>query len=150
MATSAVWEKLFGENPLLHTSTFGGNPLACTVALEAINVIEDENLCEASSIRGARLKSGLTAIKNEFPDLISDVRGIGLMLGVEFTMDDVGELTIGQMVKRGVVAAYTLNNRRVIRFEPPLIISDEQVDRAVEVFRSAVAETASLLEAVKG
>ena len=70
------------------------------------------------------------------------------MIGVEFSMDDVGELTIAAMVKRGVVAAYTLNNPRVIRFEPPLIMTKEQADFAVDVFDEAVGETQSLLAAV--
>ena len=72
------------------------------------------------------------------------------MLGVEFAMDDVAELCIAQMVKRDVVAAYTLNNPRVIRFEPPLIIDEEQVDYAVNAFGEAVKETNDLLSAVMG
>ena len=60
-------------------------------------------------------------------------------------MDEVGELVIAQMTKRGVIAAYTLNNPRVIRFEPPLIISDAQIEQAVSVFSEAVVETKEIL-----
>ena len=67
------------------------------------------------------------------------------MMGVEFTMDEVGELAIAQMVKRGLVAAYTLNNPRVIRFEPPLIIEESEALWAAETFGEAIAETADLL-----
>jgi putrescine aminotransferase len=148
MGTAEIWEKVFGANPLVHTSTFGGNALACEVALASISVIEEEGLCDRAVAMGSRLKTGLESVRRRFPGLISDVRGEGLMLGVEFAMDDVGELTIGQMVKRGVIAAYTLNNRRVIRFEPPLIISDDEVDTAISVFGDAVDETNSLLAAV--
>ncbi len=148
MGTTEIWEKVFGANPLVHTSTFGGNALACEVALASISVIEDEGLCDRAVLMGSRLKSGLESVQQRFPELISEVRGEGLMLGVEFKMDDVGELTIGQMVKRGVIAAYTLNNRRVIRFEPPLIISADEVDTAISVFGDSVDETNSLLEAV--
>ncbi|MBZ0213588.1 MAG: hypothetical protein K8H99_07300, partial [Nitrospirae bacterium] len=63
----------------------------------------------------------------------------------EFAMDEVGELVVAQMMKRGVCVAYTLNNPRVIRFEPPLIISEAEVDLAVRVFGEAVAETAELI-----
>jgi len=73
------------------------------------------------------------------------VRGRGLMVGVEFEMDEVGELVVPQLLKRGVSVAYALNNPRVLRFEPPLIIDESQVDDAVEAFRGAVAETAELL-----
>lgn len=148
MGTAEVWDKVFGENPLVHTSTFGGNALACEVALAAIQVIEEEDLCSRAAKAGKRMKSGLQSVAMEFPDLISEVRGEGLMLGVEFSMDDIGELCIGQMVKRGVIAAYTLNNRRVIRMEPPLIITDDEVDTAVSVFGEAVKETRELLSAV--
>ena len=67
------------------------------------------------------------------------------MIGVEFTMDEVGELTIAQMTKRGLIAAYTLNNPKVIRFEPPLIINEAEVEDAARIFGEAVAETAELL-----
>jgi putrescine aminotransferase len=150
MGSAKVWEPAFGENPLLHTSTFGGNSLACSVALAAIQVIEEEGLAENSRIVGEHMISALREVAARFPDIFSDVRGVGLMIGVEFSMDDVGELTIAAMVKRGVVAAYTLNNPRVIRFDPPLIMNREQADFAVDVFAEAVSETQELLAAVAG
>jgi putrescine aminotransferase len=150
MGTEEVWERAFGKNPLIHTSTFGGNPLACSVALAAIDVLEEEGLIENSRRVGARLKSGLEQVQKRFPEMFTEVRGLGLMVGVEFAMEDVGELCIAQMVQRGVVAAYTLNNPKVIRFEPPLTINEAQADTAVEVFGEAVAETHELLAAVLG
>jgi putrescine aminotransferase len=148
MGTPKVWDALFGENPVVHTSTFGGGPLACRVALAAIEVIEEEHLCENSRERGEQMLNGLEQVKNQFPELLSAVRGRGLMIGAEFAIDDAAELCIAQMVKRDVVAAYTLNNPRVIRFEPPLTINPVEVDRAVDVFGEAVAETAELVAAV--
>ena len=127
VATARIWQGIYAENPLSHTSTFGGNPLACAAGLAAFEVIEQEGLVERSRVMGEKLKAGLEEVKNRHTDLIAHVRGRGLMIGVEFTMDEVGELTIAQMLKRGMCAAYTLNNARVIRFEPPLIITDEQV-----------------------
>lgn len=145
MGTPAVWEAVFGENPLTHTSTFGGNPLACAAGLAAIQVMEEEGLIERSRKMGALLKEGLTQLKAKHSDLIADVRGRGLMIGVEFTMDEVGELCVAQMLIRGLCAAYTLNNPRVLRFEPPLIISEEQVRFAVETFDAALAEVSNVL-----
>lgn len=144
MGTAAIWEKVFSQNPLLHTSTFGGNPLACAAGSATIQVIEDEGLVERSASVGGLLKDGLIAA-GEGLDLIAEVRGRGLMIGVEFAMDEVGELAIAQMVKRGLVAAYTLNNPRIIRFEPPLIITEEQAAWAAATFREAVQETAEIL-----
>jgi putrescine aminotransferase len=145
LGTAAVWDMVFAENPLAHTSTFGGNPLACAAGLAAVGVIEDENLVERSRETGAKLLAGLRQVQAAHPDLLKEVRGRGLMAGVEFAMDDAAELTIAQMTVRGVVAAYTLNNPRVIRFEPPLIIEEAQVRVAVDVFAESLAETASLL-----
>lgn len=67
------------------------------------------------------------------------------MPGVEFAMDEVAELTVGQMLKHGMCAAFTLNNPRVIRLEPPLIISDDEVRKAVEILDEAITETSELL-----
>ncbi len=145
LGTKAVWDAVYGKNPLMHTSTFGGNPLACRAALATLDVIEREGLVERSRERGAQLMSGLKEVQARYSDLIHEVRGEGLMIGVEFTQDEVGELTVAQMTKRGLIAAYTLNNARVIRFEPPLIITAEQVDFAVRIFGEALAETADLL-----
>ncbi len=140
--TKEVCDAVFSENPLLHTSTFGGNPLACAAGLAAMEVIEKEGLVERAKNIGARLKAGLKSIKS---DLVADVRGEGLMLGVEFAMDEVGELTIAQIVKRGMIAAYTLNNPRVIRIEPPLIMSEQQAGEAVAILGEAIKETEEVL-----
>ena len=145
VGTPEVWEAVFGKNPLVHTSTFGGGELACAAGLAALNVIEEEGLCERSRVQGKLLKSGLQEVQQKHSHLISEVRGEGLILGVEFTMDEVGELAIAQMMKRGLCAAYTLNNPRVIRFEPPLIIENDQIEFAVKTFGEAVTETSEVL-----
>lgn len=145
--TPQISESMFSQNPLLHTSTFGGNPLACAAGLAAFEVIESEGLVERSAKTGAMMKAEFEKLKSKH-DLIADVRGRGLMIGVEFSMDEVGELAIAQMVKRGLVAAYALNNPRVLRFEPPLIITEEQASWAVNTFSEAVEETAELLSAL--
>ena len=145
--TRNVCDSMFSENPLLHTSTFGGNPLACAAGLAALDVIRDEGLVERSASIGAHLKSGLASLKDR-NEIVSDVRGRGLMIGIEFAMDEVGELTIAQIVKRGMIAAYTLNNPRVIRIEPPLIMTEEQADEAVRIMGEAVDETQEILAAL--
>lgn len=148
MGTQELWEKMFNDNPLAHTSTFGGNPMACTAGLATLQVMREEGLVERSQVQGQKLRAGLDSVRAAHTDLLKEVRGRGLMIGVEFTMDEVGELVIAQMLKRGLCAAYTLGNPRVMRFEPPLIISDSQIDFAVEVFGEAVEETSDLLAAL--
>ena len=147
MGTPEVWQRVFGENPLVHTSTFGGNPMACAAGVAALDVLRDERLAERSLEIGAVLADGLRR-ETAGSDLVAEVRGRGLMIGVELAMDEVGELVTAQMVKRGLVAAYTLNNPRVIRFEPPLTITVEQAEWAARTFGEAVAETSELLAAL--
>jgi putrescine aminotransferase len=145
MGTASVWEKVFSENPLMHTSTFGGNPLACTAGLAAVRVVQDEDLVARSRDRGALMLELLHEMQAKHPDLVTDVRGKGLMIGVEFAMDEVAELTVVHMLKRGMCAAFTLNNPRVIRLEPPLIISEAEARKAVEILDEALTETSELL-----
>jgi len=145
MGTAAVWEKVFSANPLMHTSTFGGNPLACTAGLAAVRVVQDEDLVARSRDRGALMLNLLKEMQTKHPDLVTDVRGLGLMIGVELSTDEVGELTIAQMLKYGMCAAYTLNNPRVIRLEPPLIISDDDVRKAVEIFEQSISDISQLM-----
>jgi putrescine aminotransferase len=78
-------------------------------------------------------------------ELVADVRGKGLMVGVELAMDEVGELVVDQLLKRGVIVAYTLNNPRVIRLEPPLVVSEQQASAEISALCEAVQETLELL-----
>jgi putrescine aminotransferase len=143
--TAAVWEAIYSQNPLSHTSTFGGNPLACAAGLAAIQVIQEEGLVQRSAELGVLLKSGLTSVADKHSKWVAEVRGRGLMVGFEFAEDEVGELVVAQLLKHGVCVAYALNNPRVLRFEPPLIISAEQVDFAVNAIDAALVETDELL-----
>lgn len=148
IGTPIVWERVFGKNPLIHTSTFGGNQLACAAALAALDVIESENLCQRAVQSGEQLMAGLRTVQNGHPRSIKEVRGIGLMVGVEFYVKDVAELTINFMAQRGIIAAYTLNNPNVIRFEPPLVVSEDQVKIAVEAFSESVTDAEAMLAGI--
>ncbi|MFH1452498.1 MAG: aspartate aminotransferase family protein [Armatimonadota bacterium] len=138
--TEKVWE-CFKKSPLIHTSTFGGNPLACAAALAAINVIEEENLVDNSAKMGEYLTSELGKIKEKYPEIVSEIRGKGLLAGVEMTKEGYAGSIIFEMAKNNVIGAYTLNLPKVIRFEPPLIINKEQVDECVKAFEAGVKKT---------
>ena len=140
MGTPDVWNA-FKENPVIHTSTFGGNELACRAALETLKVIEEENLVERAEKMGRYLQKGLENIKARYPEIVGEVRGLGLMLGVELTEEKFGGSIIMEMAKRKVVGVYTLNKPKVIRFEPPLIINEEELDICIQAFQEAVDET---------
>lgn len=145
LATAEIWNKVFHENPFIHTTTFGGGELACAAALAALEVTVEEDLPAKAAENGAYFLDGLKHIQAAHPNILQEARGMGLMLGVEFTDSDIGKLVIGTMVHRGVIAAYTLNNPKVIRFEPPLIITRAQIDQVLEVFAAGVQDALDLL-----
>jgi len=145
IARPEVWS-IFDENPYLHTSTFGGNPMACAAGLAALDFVEEHDLCAAAAERGAQMKAGFERIAAEHGGMIEAVRGIGLLIGVQFSHEDIAGLMIAGLAGRNILAAYGLNDPGTIRFEPPLIISAEQVDEAIEGFADALAKTAAMLE----
>ncbi len=139
IATEAAWQAAYRNAPLLHTSTFGGNELACAAALAALDVLDDEDLVANARERGAQLLAGARAIAQRYPQAIAEARGAGLLVGVELTNEGYGGAIIPDLLKRGVTAAWTLNSQRVIRLEPPLIVTAEQVDVALRAFDASVA-----------
>lgn len=145
LGTPAIFESMFSENPLAHTSTFGGNPLACAAAIKALEILQRDDYAEKSRVRGAQMKHGFEQIQARYPEIVAEVRGRGLMIGFEFAMDEVGELVVAQLLKRGVCVAYALNNPLVLRFEPPLVITEEQVSTVIIAVEESLAETAELL-----
>lgn len=147
VGTPAVWEA-FAPNPLIHTSTFGGNPLACAAALATLQVIEEERLVERAKARGAFLFNQLQRVREAFPSLVREVRGKGLMVGVEMKEEKFGGAIFPEMIRRGVIVAYTLNQPKVIRFEPPLIISEEQILRGVDAFKGALEKAGKMFHAL--
>jgi putrescine aminotransferase len=138
VTTATVWDAAYAKTPLVHTSTFGGSPLACAAALEALAVLRDDELAENARIRGERLLAGARAIAAEYPSVVRDVRGLGLLVGVELRSEGYGGTIVPEMLKSGVTVAWTLNRQRVIRLEPPLIVSETEIDIALVALRSAV------------
>jgi len=146
MARAEIWEALFGENPYLHSSTFGGNPLAAAAGLAAVRTTIEEKLPERAAALEPRLVGGLRRIQEKYPTVTADVRGKGLLAGVEFRDPDFAKLVITTMGHKGVLGAYSLNNPCVLRLEPPLIVQEEEIDHALAVFEACVGESLEALE----
>ncbi|HQK92745.1 MAG TPA: aminotransferase class III-fold pyridoxal phosphate-dependent enzyme [Armatimonadota bacterium] len=136
---------MFAENPLLHSSTFGGNPLACVAGIAAIDTTVEQGLPERAATLGAHAKASLQRVADAHPDVIAAVRGRGLMLGVSFTDPDIGGLVIAGLAQRRVLAAYTLNNPSVVRFQPPLVIEEELLDEVIRRLEDSVVQTKEML-----
>jgi len=144
-AKPQIWEKYIAS-PFLHTSTFGGNPLACAAAIAAIRVLQEESIVERGARTGAYFLEKLIALKQAFPDVIEEVRGKGLMIGIELTKEGIGGLLMSEMINKGILVAYTLNNPKVIRIEPPLIISVDLVDVVMKALADAVELAHDMIE----
>lgn len=119
-------------HPFVIINSFGGTSLACLVALAAIEYIEKNDLPARASKMGERFMAGLSTIRKKYPDLVMDVRGKGLMLGMEFPEDSIGPRMVYQLRKNGVITIYTFNNPRIIRIMPTLVISEQEVDVVLE------------------
>ena len=111
-----------------HGSTFGGNPLACAIAREALKVLVEEGMVENSATVGEYFKTQLAALSSE---IIQEVRGRGLMIAVELAKDAGGARQFCEALKtRGILCKETHDH--IIRFSPPLVLTIEQVDWAME------------------
>jgi putrescine aminotransferase len=143
MGTKDVW-KAFEQQPLVHTSTFGGNELACSAGRAALRVLTEENIAAQALNTGAHFLAGLDTMAREFPQLISEVRGIGLMIGIDTPSTDIAQMFIANVLEQGVLVAFALNRPGVIRIEPPLIIPVPVVDDALRRLRIAAAATVAI------
>ena len=140
-----AWEGLI-EAPFLHTSTFGGNQLACAAGVATLQVIREENLLARGAENGAYLKAGLEKLAATYPDVVKEVRGRGMMLGLELTKEGAGGMLMSLMIDKNVIVAYTLNNPKVIRMEPPLITPKEVIDDVLVKLDEALQATAEVIE----
>lgn len=123
-----------------HASTFGGNPLACAVALRVCQILEEENLLANVRARGQQLRTGLKALAEKFSHLIAEVRGWGLINGMELKADVA--VTAADVVKAALAEGLLLvpAGAKVIRFVPPLIVSADEVNSALLALEGALAK----------
>ena len=133
--------------PGAHASTFGGNPVSCAAATTTIRLLKDGLVANAAAV-GEHLKAGLCALAQRYP-LIGDVRGMGLMIGIELVRDratkeravEERKALVQAMFRRGVLVLGA--GRNAIRLAPPLVLSIEQADAVLRVFDEALAEVSA-------
>ena len=126
--------------PGSHGSTFGGNPVAAAAAIATLEVIRDEKLMENALARGKEAVDGLrVALKGS--SIVTDIRGIGLMIGVDFTDADTAADVEVEAFKRGLLVL-TCGDRGV-RMSPPLVVNAEEIKTAVRIFAEAAAAVAA-------
>ena len=139
IASPKVW-KVMEPNPFMHTSTTGGNPLACSAALAYINVMLKEDLPRQAAEKGEYIMGRLEELKTKYPTVLESYRGKGLLIAMEFVTDETGYKVASGLYHRRVLTAGTLTNAKAIRIEPALNISmeliDEILNRLEDTFKS--------------
>jgi acetylornithine/N-succinyldiaminopimelate aminotransferase len=123
-------------SPGMHGTTFGGGPLACATALEFLRIVEDEKLLENIRARGFELREGLTRLATKF-DFIRAVRGEGLMIGVELSVE--GGPFVSEAMQRGLLINCT--HDFTLRLLPPFLITRAQVREFLKLLELVLATT---------
>src|SRR2546421_4021872 len=139
MSTPKIWS-VMNSNPFIHTSTTGGNPLACAATIAAINVTLEENVSEQAAEKGEYFISQLKQIAARHSDIYTNITGKGLLIGQHFVNDDIGYAVASGLFKRGVLISGTLNNSRVVRIEPPVVITREEIDTVLNRLEDTLRE----------
>jgi 4-aminobutyrate aminotransferase/(S)-3-amino-2-methylpropionate transaminase len=129
-----------------HLSTFGGNPVSCAAALANIDFLQKENICDRVTDLGQYVKSKLNELHTKNP-LVGDIRGLGLMIGMELVKDEAGtpaaqeaEFVRDACLRHGLIVGLGGTYANVVRFQPPLVISREQIDQAINIISKAFEE----------
>ncbi len=136
-STAKIWECM-EPNPFMHSTTTGGNPIACAAALAYINVLLEEDLAGQAKAKGEYILDKLLTLKAKYPGVLAEVRGKGLLIGMDFTTDEMGWQFASGMFTKRVLTAGTFNNARTIRIEPALNISYELIDRMLVILEEVI------------
>ncbi len=133
-------ELLEAWGPGAHGSTYGGNPVACAAALATIELLED-GLVENARVRGDQAQTGLRSLAERYRVLITDVRGKGLMLGIEFDTPDHAEEVQWACFERGLLVLEC--GKSSVRMSPALTVSEAEIETALRIFGDAVEDVAT-------
>jgi putrescine aminotransferase len=138
IANPTVWEVMI-PNPIIHSTTFGGNPLACAAGLAAIQVTLEEDLPGQAATKGEFLLRELAGLQRKYPQVLAEAHGKGLLIGMEFLEQEIGWKVAAGLFKRGVLVAGTYSKAQVIRIEPalgiPMALLQEMLNRLEDTFK---------------
>jgi 4-aminobutyrate aminotransferase-like enzyme len=140
-ALVAPRERLYAfaaDPPFSHITTFGGNPVCCAAALAGLEVIESEGLLENTRARGGQLLAGLERLAEQWPVLVGNPRGVGLMIGFDLPSDGLARQVVDGARARGLIVETNLLSERTVRLSPPLIVTEEECARALSVLAAVL------------
>jgi putrescine aminotransferase len=141
IAPAEIWEVMI-PNPIIHSTTFGGNPMACAAGIAAIQVTLEEDLPGQAAAKGELLLRELGTLRSRYPQVLTDVHGKGLLIGMEFPTDETGFRCAAGLFKRGVLVAGTYSRARTIRIEPALGIPVELLNEMLTRLEDTLCEVA--------
>ena len=150
--SAVVGKEEIMENPIVGSigGTFSGNPVSCAAGLKVIEKVEKDNLSEKADAIGEKIKSRLSEMQKKYP-IIGDIRGLGAMCAVEFVKDPetkepnkeiIGKIT-KESLQQGVIFLSAGIYGNVLRFLPPLVMTDEQLDYGLDVLEKAIEKALS-------
>jgi len=128
--------------PLSHLTTFGGHPVSCAAVKAAIEFMKREDLPAKSAERGKQFMQGLSEQQTRYPGIIEEVRGLGLMIGVQLTSEEVMAKYVQEVHEERLVIGDSINDDVTARLEPPLTITEDEVREALSRLERATARTA--------
>ncbi|MFG3074059.1 aminotransferase class III-fold pyridoxal phosphate-dependent enzyme [Streptomyces sp. NPDC048225] len=133
----------FSRDPYLHTSTFGASPIACAAALATLRAMDEEDTVARAAALGLRILAAVRDVCAPYEGtLVREVRGRGLLIGIEFAEEQaVGELML-ELISRGVLVNNSLNSTRVLRLTPPAVVEDSALDLFLTTLGAALRSTA--------
>ena len=148
VSTAKIWEVMI-PNPIIHSTTFGGNPIACAAGIAAITVTLDEDLPGQAAAKGEYVLRQLHLLRARYPGVLKEATGKGLLIGMEFPTQEIGWKVASGLFKRGVLVAGTYSKAQTIRLEPALNIPqpllEEVVSRLDDTFKEVAATTPGAL-----
>ena len=143
VATAELFEPLNRE-PLLHGSTFGGNPLAAVAALTTLDVLEDLDAPRRARELGREVLSAVRSIADEASaGLVTAVRGAGLLFGIEFSHDHLAAELLVEMLKRDVILCHSMFSHAVVRLTPPITLTDRDCTHLYSALSESLAAIAT-------
>ena len=143
--TEEIFKPMMYPNPFMHTTTTGGGALACAAAIAAINITLRDRLWEGAAAKGGYLVEMVCELAEEFPQVYETVTGRGLLIGQHFQSPEIGYKVAAELFKRGVLVAGTLTSAQTVRIEPPLIITQQEIDEGLNRLADAVGAVARMV-----
>ncbi|PKO08652.1 MAG: aspartate aminotransferase family protein [Chloroflexi bacterium HGW-Chloroflexi-2] len=128
------------DPPLSHMTTFGGHPVSCAAGLASLNIINRDKLVERSAIFGNEIQNRLKEFQKKYP-VIVDVRGKGLMIGLEFATPELTKKIVGRAQDLGLILSWSIYAGGTVRVAPPLNVLPEEIDQALNILEKAITES---------